>query len=315
VPGWSSPSRFFTPTGRVPPLAAACVCLALLGGCDGGGGADGASGESATPPDPAVPQRIVSLTPALTEILFALDLGERVVGVTRFCDYPAEAAERPKVGGYVNPSVEAILALEPDAVFVSPNTGNRDSALSVERAGARLVVVDADDLADTFTAIETVARVCGVERRGAELIARVRERLDAASAALAGAAPVPVLFCVQLDPIIGVGGGTLPAELLELAGGRNVIEADGYPRLGIETVIEEAPRVILQARMDTDDPDADRQVLDYWSRWSSIPAVSADRVHVFDGTTALRPGPRVADAVEMLAGLLHPDAGEPGGAE
>jgi iron complex transport system substrate-binding protein len=280
------------------------VVLAGAGLC----ACDGSVPAPATAPAPDIPRRIVSLTPALTEILFALDLGDRVVGVTRFCDYPAATRDLPKVGGYVNPSVEAILALDPDAVFVSPNTGNRDAALSVERAGARLVVVDADDLDDTFAAIHTVAWACGVEERGTALSAELRARLDDVGRRLGDRAAVPALFCIQLDPIIAAGPGTLPGDLLALAGGANMVETEGYPRLGVETVIEEAPEVILQARMDVADREADRRVLDYWNRWGSIPAVRSGRVHVFDGTTALRPGPRIVEAVEELARLLHPSA-------
>jgi iron complex transport system substrate-binding protein len=102
------------------------------------------------------PQRIVSLAPALTEVLFALGLGDRVVGVTTYCDYPAEVAEIERVGGFVNPSVEAVLALEPDLVLVSPAAGNRDAALAIRRAGARLAVVSAETLQDSFDAIVRV---------------------------------------------------------------------------------------------------------------------------------------------------------------
>jgi ABC-type Fe3+-hydroxamate transport system substrate-binding protein len=94
---------------------------------------------------------------------------------------------------------------------------------------------------------------------------------------------------------------------MELAGGINVIESDRYPRIGIESVLATSPDVILQSRMDTTDPDADGIALDFWKRWTSIPAVRHGRVFVFDGTTSLRAGPRVADAVEMLALSLHPE--------
>ena len=117
--------------------------------------------------------------------------------------------------------------------------------------------------------------------------------------------PVPVLYCVQLDPIIAVGDETLTEELIRLAGGRNVLEAAGYPRLGIQTVIEAAPHVILQTTMGSDD---NQRIIDFWESWPSIPAIASQRFHVVDGTTAMRPGPRIADAVEQLARLFHPDA-------
>ena len=118
---------------------------------------------------------------------------------------------------------------------------------------------------------------------------------------------VPVLFSIQLDPLIVVGSGTLPSELVELAGGENVVDAKRYPMVGIEFVMAESPDVIIQARMDTPEEGAEQAALEFWGRWPAIPAVKNDRMLVIDGTTALRAGPRVADAVEFLARTLHPD--------
>lgn len=247
----------------------------------------------------------MSLAPALTEILFALDLGERVVGVTDYCDYPPEAAQRAHVGGYVNPSVESVLALHPDLVVVSPAAGNRDAALTLQRTGVRLTVIPAETLAETLAAIEAVGRACGVEAQGTRLAQSVRARIEAASGKVRDLPKVKTLFCVQIDPLIAAGAGTLPSELLELAGGINVVGAERYPQVGIEAVISEAPQVILQARMDAARDGSATSLESYWRRWGTIPAVRDGRVHVFDATTALRPGPRVADAVEQLAALLH----------
>jgi iron complex transport system substrate-binding protein len=122
---------------------------------------------------------------------------------------------------------------------------------------------------------------------------------------------VPVLFCVQLDPLVAAGAGTLPSQILELAGGRNVVTAGRYPRIGIESVLTYAPEAIIVTRMDAPDPAGPGRVLDYWKRWPSIPAVKNGRVHVIDATNALRAGPRVADAVESLARLLHPELQDP----
>jgi iron complex transport system substrate-binding protein len=266
-----------------------------------------ACGTGPEAPEPTtVPARIVSMAPSLTEILFALELGDRVVGVTSFCDFPPEARELPEIGGFINPSVEAILALEPDLVIVSPAAGNRDAALAVRGAGVRLEVVPAETLDDTFDAIRSVAELCGVPERGEELAGSLRRRIDRVSESVAGLARVRALYCIQIDPLIAAGRGTLPAELMELAGGANVVDGDRYPRIGIESVLAEAPEVILQSRMDTSDPGADRASIDYWSQWASIPAVRDGRVFVFDGTTSLRAGPRVAEAVELIARSLHP---------
>jgi iron complex transport system substrate-binding protein len=252
----------------------------------------------------AIPQRIVSLTPALTEILFAVNAGDRVVGVTQFCDYPPEAKSKPKVGGYVNPSVEAALALKPDLVVVSPGPGNRDSALAMRRAGLRVEIVPAETLEDSLAAIEAVGRLAGDEAKGRELAAQVRARIDLVAKRWAAAKPVRTFFCIQTDPIIAAGRDTLPSQLLTLAGGVNVVDIERYPRLDIEAVAGAKPELILQARMDLSAGDAHVEDA-FWKRWPSIPAVAAGRVVVLPDDLTLRPGPRVGAAVEELAAILH----------
>jgi iron complex transport system substrate-binding protein len=135
----------------------------------------------------------------------------------------------------------------------------------------------------------------------------VRHRVDEV-AARAGKLPrVRVLFCLQLDPLIAAGRGTLPSELMEMAGGVNVVSTERYPRVGIETILAEAPEVIVQSRMDAPAPEQKRASLEFWQRWPTIPAVRDGRVFLIDGTTAFRAGPRIAEAIEHLSSLLHPD--------
>ena len=161
------------------------------------------------------------------------------------------------------------------------------------------------------------ARASAAERRlEAEAIARpdptrarAHSRALSAESHVAGTPRVRAFFCVQTDPIFAAGSGTLPSQLLELAGGTNVVTLERYPRLDIEAVAAAKPEVILQARMDLAKGEAHVEDA-FWKRWPSIPAVSAGRVVVLPDDLTLRPGPRVADAVEELAGILH---GEPGG--
>jgi len=252
----------------------------------------------------AAARRIVSLTPALTETLFAIGAGERVVGVTQFCDFPPEAKAKPKVGGYVNPSVEAVLTLSPDLVLVSPGPGNRDAALAMRRAGLRVEIVPAETLEDSLAAIEAVGRLVGDEAKARELAAAVKAQLDAVAARVAAMPSVRTFFCIQTDPIIAAGRDTLPSQLLTLAGGVNVVDLERYPRLDIEAVAGAKPELILQARMDLSAGSAHAEDA-FWKRWPSIPAVSAGRVVVLPDDLTLRPGPRVGAAAEELAAILH----------
>ncbi|HET9298870.1 MAG TPA: helical backbone metal receptor, partial [Candidatus Polarisedimenticolaceae bacterium] len=222
---------------------------------------------SPTPaPVRAAPQRIVSLTPAITETLFALGLGDRVVGVTRFCDYPPEARTKPQVGGYADPDVEAVVALSPDLVLISPNVGNRDGALALRRAGIRVEVVAGERLEETYAALERIGTLCGEPERGRALAARVRGQVEAATAAVRGRTPTRALFCLQTDPVIAAGRDTLPSDLLERAGGINVVEAPRDPQLAMEGVIAAAPDVILQTRMDVRESDPSSGPTAFWSR-------------------------------------------------
>jgi iron complex transport system substrate-binding protein len=251
------------------------------------------------------PRRIVSLSPALTEILFAVGAGDRVVGITDYCDYPPDALGLPRVGGYANPSVESVLALRPDLVVASPGPGNREAVRAMERAGLRVAVFESETLEETLATIRAVARAAGAEARGEAIVRRTRERIDAVSGRVAALPRVRTLFCLQIDPIIAAGGGTLPAQILEAAGGENVVAAARYPRLGIESVIALGPEVIVQSRMDVPEDGARDAAVDYWTRWPDLPAVRTGRVRMLPGSAALRPGPRVADAVEEIAEILH----------
>ena len=134
----------------------------------------------------------------------------------------------------------------------------------------------------------------------------MRSRIALTHARVRSLPPVKTLLCLQVDPIIAAGRGTFPSELLELAGGTNVVAPERYPRLGIESVLALAPEVILQSRMDRTDTSDLRTELMFWARWPTIPAMRDHRVFLVDPDITLRPGPRLADAVDYLAALLHP---------
>lgn len=287
------------------PILPLAVVLALAWGlsCDRGPEEAGAS--------PERPERIVSLSPALTEILFAVGAGDRVVGITDYCDWPPDALDRPRVGGYANPSVEAVLALRPDLVVASPGPGNREAVRAMERAGLRVAIFESETLEETLATVRSVARAAGAEARGEAVVRRMKQRIDSVSGRVAHLPRVRTLFCLQVEPIIAAGRGTLPAQILEAAGGENVLADPRYPRLGIESVVALGPDVILQSRMDLPGEGERNAGMDYWQRWPDLPAVKSGRVRMLPGSAALRPGPRVADAVEEIAELLHGTSARP----
>lgn len=256
----------------------------------------------------AIPQRIVSLTPSLTEIVFALGLGDRLVGVSRHCDHPPEAAAIDKVGTFVAPAVERIVAKRPDIVLAEPNVGNRQPVESLQRLGLDVLVVPVGSIAVTRESILMVARRLGVAARGRELAARIDREIAATVARLAQVPPRRILLVVSRQPLIVAGTGTLQDELITLARGVNIGAegGSGWPHLSLERVVAAAPEVIVDATMGDDAVEPAARA--FWAKLATLPAVRAGRVSVYAGGELLRPGPRIGIALEQLARRIHPEA-------
>jgi iron complex transport system substrate-binding protein len=258
----------------------------------------------------ATPQRIVSLTPDTTEILFALGLGEKVVGVSAYSDYPPEAAKKPVVGTYWEPDVEAVIALKPDLIL-----GERSSKNGVlrrfERIGYRTASLKLDTIADLYAAITTVADCTGQVAEGQRLSADLRARFQAISDAVAGRPRPKVLWVVQAEPLRVAGQGTFVNEMIELAGGVNAVgrTSMAYPPVGVEQVLAAGVDVIIQPAMVgvTSIADQQAQALARWGDWPTIPAVRNKAIYVIPPDTVSRLGPRIPDGVGLVASLLHPE--------
>lgn len=254
---------------------------------------------------PAMPARIVSLAPSVTETLFALGAGARVVAVSDFCDYPREATRLPRVGSFNAPNVEAVLAQRPDVVIGLPSPGNHENVLTMRRLGVRVEIVDPERLADLPAATRKIAVIAGVPEAGERLVATMAREMDAVRAKVAGAPKPRALMLVGQDPLIAVGPESFLGEMLVEAGAVNVAPAgEAWPRLNVEVAIAADPEVIVDCSMGT---EAGTATLEYWTRFASIRAVKDRRVYPFRSFEALRPGPRLARALEELARLLHPE--------
>ena len=275
------------------------LAVLLLAGCSASSPGPGSSGP---------PARVVSLAPSITEIVYALGEGGRLVGVCAQCDHPPEVARIPRVGGYLTPSVEVVLATRPDLVIAVPSPGNREAVRALERVGVRMLVVHDRTLADLWTSIAQVADALGVPGAGERLVGDVAGRLDAVRTRVAGLAPRRVLVVVGHNPLIAVGGDNLQDELVTLAGGVNVAADAGatWPTLSLELVVARAPEVIVDAAMGS---EATGEAL--FQALPNVPAVRAGRVVRLAGDTLLRAGPRVPDAAAALAAAIHPEAFQP----
>lgn len=263
-----------------------------------------ASNAALLPPAPA-PSRVVSLAPNLTEYLFALGAGDRVVGVTRFCDWPPEAATRPKVGGFVDLDFETVLGLSPDLVVAVKNSGNRDFVRRLEEVGVRVYWTELTTEDDVFRVARELATLLGRPTDGTALVADLHARIAALEARLAGAPPRRVLVVYGHRPLVVAGGGSFADALIRRAGGVNAAGASrlAYPAWSMEEVVDAAPDVIIDNTMV---PGSEEGGLD-WARWTSIPAARDGRVYTLGASSTMRPGPRLPEALAELARLVHPE--------
>jgi iron complex transport system substrate-binding protein len=264
----------------------------------------------------ATPTRIVSTSPSITETLFALGLGDRVVGVSQYCRFPPEVRKLPKVGTFLQPDPERIVALLPDLVFVHRVAGDLTNRLSAMHV--RTVAVDEGTMASVFDMIRQIAEAAGVPTRGERLVADIRLKLEhLAQVAAAGRRP-SVLFIIGRRPgtladLVAVGPRTYLDALIGIAGGRNVLGTDGlpeYPRISMETVLQIDPDVIVDT-VDMGDTGAERRARQtvnqgLWSAYPSLRAVASKRVYADTTEALVVPGPRIVDAAEWLAALIRP---------
>ncbi|MFQ5839675.1 MAG: ABC transporter substrate-binding protein [Candidatus Methylomirabilales bacterium] len=252
------------------------------------------------------PGRIVSLAPSLTEILFALGAGDAVVGVTDYADYPPEVRKKVSVGGGLDPNLEVIVALRPDLVLASADTNRWDALLQLERLKIPVFGVRPAGLEGVLTSIQKVGEVVGRLGQAEALIATMRRRMAVVSEKVRGLARPQVLYVVWVDPLVVAGRGTVIDDLIRVAGGRNTVRAPGFPRYGLEEIFAHPPDLILLA--SDRGGRKDWKLLRRLPAWREMRAVREGAVRAIDATVVNRPGPRIAEAVELLAHLLHPEA-------
>jgi iron complex transport system substrate-binding protein len=265
--------------------------------------------------DAVAPRRIVSLAPSLTETLFALGLGDRVVGVTRFCAYPPEVLELPRVGGHLDPNFEAIVSLEPDLVVAIPSS--HESGRRLKSLGIRVLEVDQHDVRAVLDSVSAVAEACGVADRGKALRAQMGRRLDRVAAGVADARRPRAIVVVghqTLDESVrsvwAAGRDTFYDGVVEIAGGVNAIEGSlaRYPELSREGLASLDAEVILDVIAGLEARNLETEEIHAgWMQLSELRAVREHRVHVLAGDQMVVPGPRLPELVEAVARALHPD--------
>jgi iron complex transport system substrate-binding protein len=256
----------------------------------------------------SIPQRIVSHVPSITETLFALDLGDKIVGVSDHCNYPEEATNKPKVGGYFTPSIERIVALDPDLVLTD---GHVADIAQLEGLGIPFIVLQPKDIEGLISNIELLGNITGSQQKASELVGDMKERIDAV-VAMVEDAPRPTVFYVydatdSTKPWTA-GPGSFVDALISLAGGENVAaQAQGpWIQFSMEELVNSDPEIILVDSMHGTaviSPEEIKRI----AAWQGITAVKEDRIGLVDGDLVNRPGPRIVQGLEAMAKIIHPE--------
>jgi iron complex transport system substrate-binding protein len=266
----------------------------------------GDSSSSSAPSGPAGEttgaQRIVSINPSLTAILLALGVGDRLVGVDDFSARQVqEVADLPRVGGLFNPNLEAVVALEPDAVVLVPSVEQRDFRSRLEALHIRVLTFENIHFDQVLENIARLGELVGRRVEAARRIEMIQRTRSAVASVTAERRRVRMVMVIQRDPVFIVGGGSFIDEMLSAAGADNLgsVFDVPYPRVAIEWLLAEAPDVLLDLTPEAEDP------LAYWSRWPAIPAVVSRRVLRLDPERVTLPGPHLDRSLEDLAVAIH----------
>ena len=252
------------------------------------------------------PRRIIPLAPSLTEIVFALGAGDAVVGVIDYADYPPEAVQRVGVGGGLDPNLEVIVALRPDLVLIAADANRWETLIQLEQFRIPVFGVKPVGVEGVLASIAKVGEAVGRQAQAEGLIAQMRRRMAAVSQKVRVLARPRVLYVVWIDPLIVAGGETVIDDLIHLAGGANIVRTPGFPRYSLEELVIDPPDVVLLAldRGGLHHGEALRRL----PVWREVRPVREGAVRVIDAGLMSRPGPRIVDAAELLARLLHPEA-------
>ena len=262
------------------------------------------------------PQRIVSTAPSITELLYALGLGDRIVGVDRFSRYPPEALRKPKIGDYANPNLETIASLRPDLVIIPVNPAKLAERLAVLRL--KVLEIDQESIAKLYESFRIIGQATGATAQAAKLASTVQGQLEVIRARAAPLKRTRMMFVVgrtpnRLDGLIVVGQASYLNEIITLAGGENVFRdaVASYPGVSLEEILARNPDVILDMGDMADTVGVTdqhkREVTSLWERLASVNAVKQHRVHAVASDIYVVPGPRVVDAAKAFFAMLHPD--------
>ncbi len=261
------------------------------------------------------PERIISLAPSNTELLFALGLDERIVGVTEYCNFPPAALAKPKAGSFSEPYLEQIVTLEPELIIASELAITAEKLQQLEELQLPILVLHPAGFEEVCQTLELLGSVTGEKRAARQLITEMQARVEAVQEKLQQLPDtrerIRVYYQVYHDPLMTAGGTSIIHEIIEMAGGKNVfaeVEA-AYPKISSEAVIERDPEIILFPNTHGTAEVPVSEIVDH-PGWGTITAIQKERIFGLDPDRISRPGPRLAGAVEELAKIFYPELWE-----
>ncbi|MBN2457103.1 MAG: ABC transporter substrate-binding protein [Sedimentisphaerales bacterium] len=254
------------------------------------------------------PERIVSLAPNLTEILFCLGLGDKVVAVSSDSDYPAKAAQKIKVGSFWQPNTEVIITSKPDLVVGLWFDQQRTVADALRRLGYEVLTLKVENLDEMIQAIQSIGDAANCRKRAGQLVDKIKKQIKQLSGV--SCKRPKVLWVIQAEPLRVAGRKTFVNELIELAGGQNAIgpTIDRYPSLNSEAILSCGAEIIIQSAMTSAAIETQQESAEkFWSRFPHLPAVKNKRIYVVNPDTILRLGPRIPQGIKLITEKLHPE--------
>ena len=258
----------------------------------------------------AIPDRIVSLAPSNTEILFALGLGEKVVGVTDYCNYPDEAKDKPSIGGFSTVNIEAVVALEPDLILATERH-SKTIIPALENLGCTVVALSPTTLDEVIESIDFVGEITGTQKEASQLTGNLQKRIATIKRKtnnITQDEKPRVLYLTWHDPLMTAGTGTLADDVITTAGGINIAsDISGDNAISLETVIDRNPQIIVASVGMGSGEDLPWQYVQTEERLKISDAVKNQQVYKINGDLIHRAGPRIVDALEIMAQFFHPE--------
>jgi len=264
-----------------------------------------------------IPQRIISLVPSNTEILFALGLGEELVGVTEFCNYPPEARGMEKVGGFSTPDIEKIIASQPDLILAG-SIHAKEAIPALEERGLTVFALAPQSLAGILEDIRLVGKITGEEDEASKLVAQMETRIKAITDKTQNLEEgARVFYITWHEPLWSVGSGTTIHELIEKAGGVNIFQdVTGHKMVNLEEVIARNPEIIIACTGHGEAKGKPFEWAKEETRLRVTEACKNNRIYQIDADLVSRDGPRIVDALEWFAYFIHPEIfGKPKGGD